>query len=141
MNQGVMYFICSGSKEHLRKGAIEIFNVHLTNNIKLEVEWIPQSANEYADIISRIIDYDSWSLDSHFLDAIWGLYITKICTTPRFHSQFWSLGSVAVNTFTINWDKEVNRWVPPLHLVCCTLVVPMWKSAPFWLILYLGGEH
>jgi hypothetical protein len=153
-NQGVMYIICAGSKkEHLQEGAIQIFNVCLSNNIKLEVEWIPRSENEYADVISRIIDYDDWSLNPQlflFLDANWGTHTIDCFASPenaqlpRFHSWFWSPGSVAVNTFTVNWGEEVNWWVPPLHLVChtishalnCkakgTLVVPMWKSAPFW---------
>lgn len=76
-NQGVMYIIRSGSKkEHLQEGAIEIYNDCLTHNVKLEVEWIPHSANEYADVISRIIDYDDWCLDPNlflnFFDANWG---------------------------------------------------------------------
>lgn len=56
-NQDVMYIICSvSSKDLLQEGAMDIYNVCLTHNIKLEVEWIPRSANEFADVISRIID-------------------------------------------------------------------------------------
>ena len=162
-NQGVMYIIRSGSKkQHLQEGAIEIFNVCLANNIKLEVEWIPRGANEYADVISRVIDYDDWSLDPHLfqlLDAMWGPHVVDCFASPenaqlpRFHSRFWSPGSIAVDTFTVNWGKEVNWWVPPLYLVCrtishaqnCkakgTLVVTMWKSSPFWPIVCPDGEH
>ena len=63
-NQGVMYIIRSGSrKEHLQDGALAIFELCFSKNIKLEVEWIPRSQNEYADTISRIVDYDDWRLD------------------------------------------------------------------------------
>ena len=162
-NQGVMYIIRSGSKkEHLQEGAIEIYNVCLTHNIKLDVEWIPHSANEYADVISRVIDYDDWSLNPDIflvLYANWGPHTIDCFASPenaqlpRFHSRFWSPSCEAVDTFTVNWGDEINWWVPPLYLVCCTishasncrakgtLVVPMWKSSPFWPILCPDGEH
>ena len=61
-----MYIICSGSrKQHFQDGAVAIFELCLSHNIKLEMEWIPRSMNEYADTISRLIDYDDWSIDPH----------------------------------------------------------------------------
>lgn len=52
-NHSVVYVIQSGSKkEHLQEEALAIFNLCLRHNIKLEVVWIPCSANEYADTIS-----------------------------------------------------------------------------------------
>ena len=93
-NQGVMYIIHSGSKkEHLQEGAIEIYNVRLTHNIKLDVEWIPRSANEYADVISRVIDYDDWSLNPDIflvLDANWGPILLIALHHQKMHN---SLGS------------------------------------------------
>ena len=60
-NQGVVYIIQSGSKkDHLQEGAMEIYHLCFAHNIKLEVEWIPRSANHYADTISRVVDYDDW---------------------------------------------------------------------------------
>jgi len=32
----------------------------LLSCITLEVEWIPRSANDRADFLSRIVDYDDW---------------------------------------------------------------------------------
>ena len=157
-NQGVMYIIRSGSrKEHLQ-GALAIFEICFSHNIKLEVEWIPRSLNEHADFISRIIDFDDWSVDLsifNILNTSWGPHSVDCFATsynallPRFHARFWSPGCEAVDTFTVNWggEHEVNWWVPPLYLVCrtirhassCkargTLVVPAWKSAPYWPIL------
>ena len=126
------------------------------------MDWIPRSLNEYADTISRIVDFDDWSLNPcifSLLDASWGPHTVDCFASPynsqlaRFHSRFWSPGTEAVDTFTVDWGKEVNWWIPPLHLVCrtihhaanCkakgTLVVPAWDSAPFWPILCLDGRH
>ena len=72
---------------------------------------------------------------------------------PRFHSRFWVPGCEAVDTFTTNWGSELNWWLPPLYLVCrtishalsCqakgTLIVPAWKSAPYWPIICPDGRH
>ena len=66
---------------------------------------------------------------------------------PRFNSRYWSPGTEAVNTFTVNWAGENNWLCPPIALVprairhaqvchaICTLIVPVWPSAPFWPLL------
>ena len=67
---------------------------------------------------------------------------------PRFNSKFWCPGTEAVDCFTQDWGKECNSFVcPPPHLISAvlyhmesckakgTLVVPEWKSAPFWPLL------
>ena len=39
--------------------------------------WGPRSSNKRADYISRIVDYDDWSVDPHVmrtLDARWGIH-------------------------------------------------------------------
>ena len=72
---------------------------------------------------------------------------------PRFHSRFWNPDCEAMDTFTRSWDFD-NNWVcPPPHLVprtlrhmrsCCaqgTLIVPLWRSAPFWPLLTTDGSH
>ena len=57
------------------------------------------------------------------------------------------------DAFTVNWSDEINEWVPPVHLVSgmlrhaevCkamgTLIVPAWKSAPYWPLLCPDGCH
>ena len=110
-----------------------------------------------ADYLSRIVDYDDWSLShSTFreLDAIWGPHTVYRFAShynsqlPRFNSRFWNPGSEAVDAFTLDWSDE-NNWLCPLvylvprviqHARKCkaqgTLVVPEWPSAPFWPILF-----
>ena len=126
------------------------------------MDWVPRSLNQYADAISRTVDYDDGSLNKttfSFLMPTWA-HIQWIVLHPhnynkeveRFRSRFCHLAE-AVDTFTANWKNEVNWWLPPLYQVCCTiqhaakckakgtLVVPAWNSAPFWPILCPDGRH
>ena len=98
--QHVVFIIRSGSKkEHLQDGALAIFELCFLHNIKLEVDWIPHSLNECADTISRIVDFDDWSLNPcifSLLDARWGPHTVDCFASPynaqtaRFLSRFWS---------------------------------------------------
>ena len=41
----------------------------------IDIEWIPRSENEVADYLSKIVDFDDWSVkDSYFqaVDSTWG---------------------------------------------------------------------
>ena len=72
--------------------------------------------------------------------------------TERFNSKFWDVGTETTDALTVNWADENNWWYPPTTLVCrllchakichCsgTLVVPAWKSSPFWPILCPDGN-
>ena len=162
-NQAVVRIVQVGSrKQHLQEGALSIFEQCFQHDIKLEMEWIPRSANEIADYISRIQDFDDWMASPvlfGFLDEAWGPHTVDCFANehnrqlPRFHSRFWCPGSEAVDTFTVSWENEVCWLLPPIHLVgraicharachsCGTLVVPLWKSAPFWPLLCPDGRH
>ena len=57
----------------LQKLAINIFSTCLSNNIRLEIEWIPRNENEQADYVSRLID--DWCISEIFVQMIsdmWG---------------------------------------------------------------------
>ena len=68
----------------------------------------------------------------------------------RFHTRFAEFGSLAIDSFTTNWEGENNWWCPPLCLVprllkhaqACratgSLIVPLWESAPYWPVLWSG---
>ena len=115
-----------------------------------------------ADFVSRIVDHDDWSLDPCLFQVIntsWGPHTVDWFASqynallPRFHSRFWVHGCEAVDTFTTNRSNELNWWMPPFYLVCrcishasfCqangTLVVPAWKSAPYWPVICPDGRH
>jgi len=63
-NQNVIRILTVGSKKaDLQEQALAIFSISLTHCIHIEPEWIPRKENEVADYLSRIVDYDDWSLD------------------------------------------------------------------------------
>lgn len=160
-NQNVTRILLVGSrKEHLQKEALDIFRLTIAHNIALEPEWVPRDENKVADYLSRIIDYDDWSLNTvcfTHIDSIWGphtvdRFANNLNTQlDRFNSRFWNPGSEAVDAFTINWGSENNWLCPPIVLIprviaharACrcrgTLVVPAWPSAPFWPMLCPDG--
>ena len=129
------------------------------HSIKLEVDWVIRSLNERADIISRVIVHDDWSVNGCIFQAInssWGPHSVDCVASqenaklPGFHSRFWSPHCEAVDICTTNCEQETCWWVPPLYLVCrlihhaqcCrakgTLIVPTWKSDP---LLCPDGHH
>ena len=162
-NQNVVRIVESGSKkQHLQVIALSVFKTCLQQGIRLDMEWIPRSLNDKADYISRIQDFDDWSVNPQFfswIDSMWGPHsvdcFAHVDNTqlPKFYSRFWCPGATAVDAFTVNWSGDVNWWVPPISLIgrvlrhakACdamgTLVVPVWKSAPFWPLLCPDGSH
>ena len=147
-NQNVARIIESG----LQSEAKPIFDTCFHHDISFEPELVPRSRNEQADYLSRIVDFDDWSVSPHifrFLDLKWGPHsIDRFADEhnhllPRFDSRFWNPYCEAMDTFTRSWDFG-NNWVcPPMHLVprtlkhmrsrCPqgTLIVLLWRSAPF----------
>ena len=58
-NQNVVRILSVGSKNPLlQQEAIAIFNNSITNQVRIEPDWIPREANQQADFISRIVDSD-----------------------------------------------------------------------------------
>jgi hypothetical protein len=162
-NQNVVRIVEAGSKkQHLQIIALSIFETCLQQSIRLDMEWIPRSLNDKADYISRIRDFDDWSINPQFfswIDSLWGPHsvdcFAHVDNTqlPNFYSRFWCPGAAAIDAFTVNWSDDVNWWVPPISLIgrvlrhaeACdamgSLVVPVWKSAPFWPLLCPDGSH
>eukprot|EP00111_Clytia_hemisphaerica_P009430 TCONS_00027673-protein len=153
-NFAASLIVSKGSrKKHLQDLALDIFNFCAASLITLKINWIPREENETADEISKYIDFDDWQITDEFftfLNKRWGPFSvdrfarpenTKL---PRFNSKFFVPGSEAVDAFSENWSNEINYVVPPvdlipealkfiLHSQCKgTLVIPLWKSAPFW---------
>ena len=157
-NQSVSRIVEVGSmKKDLQRLALRIFSMCLLNCITLEVEWIPRSANDRADFLSRVVDYDDWRVNrDYFLlaEEKWGPHSVdrfanhENTQLPRFNSRFWCPGTEAVDAFSVSWAGENNWLVPPIfliprvlnHMVAlggrATLVVPAWPSAPFWPLIF-----
>ena len=77
-NQNVARIIDVGSrKSGLQSKAKRIFEICVLHGISIEPEWVPRSRNEQADDLSRIVDFDNWSVSPHIfrvLDLKWGLH-------------------------------------------------------------------
>ena len=130
--------------------------------MSVEFEWVPRSLNEYADSLSRVIDFDDWSVSAAFFDhvcSLFGPFTVDRFASPdsakcaRFYSKFWCPGAEGVDAFSVDWAGENNWLVPPVylilrvifHLEVCSargvLVVPKWPSAVFWPIIFPVGGH
>ena len=136
---------------------MDIFNLCLAKSIVLEAQWIPRSLNERADLLSRFIDKDDWSINPsvfRLVDAKWGPHTIDRFSSyynaqlPRFNSKFASPGCSGVDALAQDWRHE-NNWVcPPVGAIvpsvralssCSgygTLIVPQWPSAYFWPFLH-----
>ena len=148
------------SKKPLQTLALDIFVICLHNNIRLLPQWVPREMNSIADFYSKASDTDDWSIDSHSfvkLNRKYGPFtIDRFADnlnkkTPRFNSKFFCPGTNGVDAFTEDWRGE-NNWIcPPVtligsvfrHLTRCkataTVIVPVWRSAYFWPLLYPDG--
>ena len=160
-NQNVVRILSVGSKKpDLQNETLAIFSTSLAHCVHVEPEWIPRRDNEVADYLSRLVDYDDWSL-GHVsfmeLDRVWGPHIVDRFASyyntqlPRFNSRFWNPGTEDVDAFTCDWQMDNNWLCPPVnlvprvirHLLKCkataTLILPEWPSAPFWPMLFPEG--
>ena len=144
-------------KEDLQCLALHIFKMCLLRNIRLEVEWIPRSANERADFLSRVKDYDDSRVKRNFflmVEERWDPHSVdrfanhENSQLPRFNSRFCCPDTETVDAFSVSWAGENNWLVSPIFLIPRvlnhifahggkgTLVVPSWPSAPFWSMIF-----
>ena len=161
-NTSACSILGKGSKKpHLQEIAMKIDNLCRTKGIKVDCCWIPRTVNVQADFLSRCHDSDDWSVLDwlfRFLDKKWGPYTVDRFASDYnakceiFNSRFWCPHTSGVDAFKQIWSNQANWVVPPPRLVCrsinkvltdkcsCTLVIPEWRSAPFWPILFPDGK-
>ena len=106
-NQGAARIVAIGSsKINLQALAMDIFNLFLVDSIILEAQWIPRSLTERADLLSRFVDKDDWSVNPsvfRVIDAKWGPHtIDRFAShynaqVPRFNYKFSSPGCSGVD--------------------------------------------
>ena len=89
--------------------ALKLFQICLQHRISLDVKWVPREANHPADKISKIVNFDDYTINDQVfaeLDIKWGphtvdrftcFYNTKL---PRFNSRFYQTGTEGVDAFT-----------------------------------------
>jgi len=162
-NQNVVHICQVGSmKPDLHDLAMDIYRICIINGITIEVEWIPRRENEQADLLSRIFDFDDWSVTDNIFQMFekrWGKITfdrfadDKNHKVEKFNSRFWVPGTAGVDAFAFDWSGENNWIVPPVGSVCkvinhmfnCkakgVLVIPKWRSALYWPMLWNDSEQ
>ncbi|XP_045211850.2 uncharacterized protein LOC123563229 isoform X1 [Mercenaria mercenaria] len=156
-NKNVKSILLNGSKTpSIQRTALDLANFCENENISFRPEWIPRVDNELADYLSRCTDCDDWEIhDSVFsrIDCLWGphtidrfaSHLNNKCS--RFNSRWWVPGTKGIDSLNEVWKNENNWLVPPTRLIVdcinkinsehveCSLIIPKWKSAPFWPLL------
>jgi len=162
-NTGVCSIVAKGSmKPELQDLAIKIFGYSLVHSIHLEVEWIPRGENHVADYLSKIVEKDDWGISPYILSLMqssWGNLEVDFFASrhnaklQRFYSRFWCKESEGVDAFTYPWAHSFGLFVPPIILIprvllkmqSCgakgVLIVPEWKSANFWPMIWTSDGH
>ena len=123
-NQGAVRSIEIGSSiGELQHIALAIFNVCLTNHILIETQWIPRDAHVRADILSRFLAADDWSINTNVFNWLISLWVPY--TIDRFasynnpqlpvnNSKYSSPGSSGVVAFSQDWSATNNSLRPPV---------------------------
>ena len=97
-NQNVVSIVNKGSNvPDLNSIALEIFQKCMLNRITIDVNWIPRDFNSVAGEISKIIDYNDYTIYDDifaFLDKSWGPHTVDRLAChynkklPLFNSKF-----------------------------------------------------
>ena len=119
--------------------------------------WVPRKCIQKADSLSRCSDSDDWKINRvtfNNLHKAWGPYTcdrfasTENAQCDTFNSRWWWPSTSDVDAFKQSWVTDCNWMVPPPMLITKvinklvsekskgTLVIPQWKSAPFWKQIY-----
>ena len=138
---------------------MDIHETCVENDISISSQWIPRESNKEADSLSRMNDCGDWGIQTWvfmLLDKEWGPHTFDRFATnynrkcDSFNSKCWCSGTSGIYAFRFSWYSDNNGLVPPPCLAIetvnklirenatGTLIVPEWKSAPFWPIIHSG---
>ena len=142
------------SKPWLNKVALDIFQLCVKNDIKINPTWIPRELNKVADKFSKMKDTDDWSIDKTSFNTVIKIFgdvdfdrfaknINK--KAQNFNSKFYCPETSGVDAFTKDWSHCNLNWLcPPISLISATiehlrnchgkgiLIAPEWPSSYFW---------
>ena len=143
------------SKIRLHLHALQIDKFCLRNNIKINFVHIPRDLNKFADMMSKIVDFEDYSVTDLFFNTV----CSSLRITPTidrfadnrnakilsFNSKSYCIGSMGVDAFNYNWAPPHINWLfPPPRLLEKTLnhlkdckgigliVTPEWKGSSFY---------
>ena len=102
--------------------SVDIFRLCFALGISLDSQWLTREENVRADLLSRFIDRDDWSLNPavfRFLDARSGPHPVDRFSShfnsqvTRFNSKYFSPGCSAVDALAQVWGSDNNWLCPP----------------------------
>ena len=141
-NKNVESIILSGSrKADFHQLALLVFKVCLKLCMSLEVKWIARDFNTKPDAISKLIDYDDYTINDAIFKEL-TIFGGPILLTDFLLSQDW---------------RQDNNWIcPPVCLLIRVLkhreltelckardavILPSWKPSYFWTLFCRDGVH
>jgi Reverse transcriptase (RNA-dependent DNA polymerase) len=145
-------------KIRLQKYAERVFDITEKYHIKLNAVWIPRDLNNVADILSKTLDYEDYSITDVFFQQVCEVFeISPIidcfannvnAKTKHFFSLTFCPGTTGVDCFSYNWRLYGCAWLfPPPRLIVKTvlfletckgegvLLAPQWKNSHFYTFL------
>jgi hypothetical protein len=145
-------------KPRLQKYAENIADISVAFNIKLNTVWIPRDLNNLADSLSKVVDYEDYSLKTSVFDEIcteFGVRPIVDCfandknaKTKLFYSVTYCPNTAGIDCFAYNWKMAGLCWLfPPPRLIGKTLshmqncaaegllLVPQWRNSYFYPLL------
>ncbi|GMT24628.1 hypothetical protein PFISCL1PPCAC_15925, partial [Pristionchus fissidentatus] len=160
-NQSAMIILRKGSmKRELNEIARRVEKMRERMGASFKFFWIPREMNAEADLASRDVDTDDWSLQGWVFDQAtnkWGSPDIDLFADEnnakcvRFVSRLPCRGAAAVDAFSLPflWTGALLWCVPPTALLCKTLAwmrgvrargilgLPYWTSHPVFPRLFL----
>ncbi|KAF8357402.1 hypothetical protein PRIPAC_92397 [Pristionchus pacificus] len=160
-NQGAVSILRKGSmKPEINEVAQRVEEIRTRIRANFKFHWIPRELNTDADLASREVDRDDWSIQDWVVERAvkrWGspdidMFADETNTKcERFVSRVPSRGALAVNAFgdpTLWRDRSLLWCVPPPSLLSQTLAwmrgtrakgilgLPYWTSHPVFPSLF-----
>ena len=69
-NSAASSIVKKGSaKLYLHKIAVEIYGITSTNDVHLNVSWVPRELNTTADLLSKYVDVDDWEITMELFEV------------------------------------------------------------------------
>ena len=154
-NMNAATIFSKGSPKHrLHKYALEMDELALKWDFRLNPVWIPRDLNKFSDVMSKCLDYDDYSVKSDFFEVVCNLFNVK-CNYDRFanntntktllfNSSSFCLGTAGVDSFNYSWGNDSINWIfsPPRLIIRAInhlrdskgvglVLTPEWKGASF----------
>jgi len=155
-NQNAVIITTKGSnKPRLQKYALQIHRICMEFNINIVPAWIPRDLNNFADLLSKTVDYVDYAVTTEFFQKVctdFGVTPTIDCfahnlnkKVVQFFSPSYCPGTVGIDAFLQNWSLYGLAWIfPPPGLLLRALLhmkntrsaglilVPQWKNSTFY---------